>query len=200
MIQAQRQGGNPLKGSDTVFQFKEVSMSRFSIKPGDRLTVDEDTVLQIDRICGNCAYLTAVDPDSFVVERDEEQNSAVDIRAELKGWAEEILFLLSDTDAVSSQEMLADFISDLFYAVAQKRQKEERRQKQAEGIAKAKAKGIRFGPATKPVPDGFESMAQMWTQGDISSRDAAKSLGMSHSTFLRWAKERESSGSLLKFG
>ena len=169
-------------------------MTRFSVKPGDRLTTTEDTMLQVEQIRGGCARLATDTPENVLVEPSKTQNSAVDIRTELKDLTEEILTLLSAVDAASSQELLADFVSDLFYAVAQKRQKEERREKQAEGIARAKAKGIRFGAASKPVPEGFESMVQMWNQGDISSRDAAKTLGMSHSTFLRWVKEREAAG------
>lgn len=118
----------------------------------------------------------------------------MDIHADLKEKTTEILSLFADIDADSSQEMLSRLVSDLFYAVAQKRQKEERDRKQAEGIARAKAKGIHFGPAARPLPDGFEGYAQMWRQGDISSRDAAKSLGMSHNTFLRYVKKRAAVG------
>lgn len=171
-------------------------MPRFLVKPGDRITVEGGTVLQMQRICGNCsyAYLIADESDSIFVEHGEAENPDVDVQTKLKEKAEEVFSLFSDMDAASSLELLSRFVSDLFYKLAQKRQKEERRQKQAEGIARAKANGIRFGPAARPLPDGFAHYAQMWRHGEISARDAAKALGMTHSTFLRWAKECEAAG------
>lgn len=58
-------------------------------------------------------------------------------------------------DAAASQEMLTQLVSDLFYAQVQKRQKEERRVKQTEGVAQAKA-AVRFGPEPNLLPDHFD--------------------------------------------
>lgn len=113
---------------------------------------------------------------------------------------QDILSLLAGTDAASSQEMLAHFVSDLFYALAQKRQKEERRQKQAEGIARAKAKGVQFGRAAKPLPDNFDACYQAWRQGEMTAGEAARICGMTRKAFydgatrIRGARECAGSG------
>lgn len=60
---------------------------------------------------------------------------------------------------------------------------------QKEGIAAARAKGVRFGRPRKEVPEGFEKVKEMWKNREISSRNAAKQLGICQDTFLRWAKE-----------
>lgn len=106
-----------------------------------------------------------------------------DIRLDLDEIREEIVSLLSEVDAVAGQEMLAQLVSDLFYAQAQRRQKEERCVKQAEGIAAAKARGVRFGATRKPLPENFKECHEAWRGGRMSLRQAAKACGMSHSSF-----------------
>ncbi len=64
-----------------------------------------------------------------------------------------------------------------------------RRQKQAEGIAAARERGVQFGRQHLPVPDGFEDLARQWENGGISAGSAAAKLGMSRDTFLRRARE-----------
>ena len=65
------------------------------------------------------------------------------------------------------------------------------KQRQAEGIALAKAKGTRFGAERIETPDAFLSCYQMWKTGDLTSRQAAEQSGMSHSTFYRRCKEQD---------
>lgn len=57
------------------------------------------------------------------------------------------------------------------------------RQRQAEGIAAAKAKGIRFGRPPRPLPANFHTMFQKWKKGEITCTAAAKECGMPISTF-----------------
>ena len=64
------------------------------------------------------------------------------------------------------------------------------RQRQAEGIAAAKAKGVRFGCHRIEIPHNFREYFEMWEHGDISSRNAASALNMSHSTFYRRCREQ----------
>ena len=60
------------------------------------------------------------------------------------------------------------------------------RQRQAEGIAAAKAKGTRFGRTPKERPEQYNVLREKWKQGGISAREASRQLGISHSTFLSW--------------
>ncbi|MBD5504233.1 MAG: recombinase family protein [Lachnospiraceae bacterium] len=87
------------------------------------------------------------------------------------------------------------FISDLVLQILAYVAETERafiKSRQAEGIAVAKAKGVRFGCQKKEMPEKFEQYYLLWKQGRISTRQAAVELGMSHSTFYRRCKERGS--------
>ena len=63
------------------------------------------------------------------------------------------------------------------------------RQRQAEGIAAAKERGVRFGPERLPMPEGFEELAEDWWKGYITATEAGKQLGISRKTFTRRAQE-----------
>lgn len=120
-------------------------MAQLSIKSGDSLVVDGwdgDIVLKFERIGGGSADLTANRLEDVSVKRGKKSKQDADVQCELNAIRDEIISLLSMMDTTVSQEMLTRLISDLFYAQAQRRQKEERRVKQAEGIAAAKAGGF----------------------------------------------------------
>ena len=84
--------------------------------------------------------------------------------------------------------LIADIVLQLLSYVAQT-ERENIRQRQAEGIAAAKAAGVRFGRERLPLPLGFEDMARLWYRDSISASRAAGKLGMSRDTFLRRARE-----------
>ena len=84
--------------------------------------------------------------------------------------------------------LVADIVLQLLSYVAQT-EREFNRQRQAEGIAEAKERGVRFGPDRLPMPEEFEVLAQQWWNGEVSGEHAAKSLGLSRRTFCRRAKE-----------
>ena len=67
--------------------------------------------------------------------------------------------------------------------------RENLRQRQAEGIAAARERGVRFGRERLPLPPEFQPLAELWREGSISSRAAASELGISYQTFLRRVKE-----------
>ena len=84
--------------------------------------------------------------------------------------------------------LISGIILQLLSYVAQT-ERENIRQRQAEGIAAAKARGVQFGRERLKLPEGFHEFAQLWQEGRISSRRAAEELGMSYKTFQRRAKE-----------
>jgi DNA invertase Pin-like site-specific DNA recombinase len=63
------------------------------------------------------------------------------------------------------------------------------RQRQKEGIAIAKEKGVRFGRAPKAKPKIFPDIYAKWVTKELSARAAARELGVNHRTFLMWASE-----------
>lgn len=85
--------------------------------------------------------------------------------------------------------LVADIVLQLLSYVAQT-EREFLRQRQAEGIAAAKERGVRFGPARIPMPEGFDELAEDWKNGYISATEAGKLLGISRKTFTRRAAER----------
>ncbi len=89
-------------------------------------------------------------------------------------------------DTRRGKDLMGTFLSDIVLQVLSFVSENERtniRQRQAEGIAAAKAKGIRFGRAPKPLPDGFHDAYQRWKRGEITGTTAAKECGMPLSTF-----------------
>lgn len=114
-----------------------------------------------------------------------------ELRGQLKELAQEIVSSLSGLDPEQSRELLGGFVSDLFLSVAEQSRKEERRQKQAEGIAAAKAKGIRFGRPGKPLPDNFDEARRAWREGELSLQQAADLCGIPKGTFYNAVVRRE---------
>ena len=113
------------------------------------------------------------------------------LQAELKELAKEIAASLSALDACSGKELLGDFVSELFFCVAEQQRRADRRQKQAEGIAAAKARGVRFGRTARPVPEGFDALHRAWREGELTLTQAAEACGMARGTFYSAATRRE---------
>ena len=81
--------------------------------------------------------------------------------------------------------LIADIVLQLLSYVAQK-ERESIRQRQAEGIAAAKERGVRFGRPEKEIPGRFFLLDDDWKKGEISGREAARQLGVTHQTFFKW--------------
>ena len=84
--------------------------------------------------------------------------------------------------------LISDIVLQLLSYVAQT-EREFIHQRQAEGIAAAKKKGVRFGPPSKERGIEFERCYKEWKDGQLSARAAAHQLGITHCTFLKWARE-----------
>ena len=81
---------------------------------------------------------------------------------------------------------VADLVLQILSYVAQT-ERENIHQRQMEGIAAAKLRGVRFGRPRKPVPEQFCKLKQDWENKKITSREAAQQLSIAQDTFLRWA-------------
>lgn len=89
-------------------------------------------------------------------------------------------------DTRRGKDLMGTFLSDIVLQVLSFVSENERaniRQRQAEGIAAAKAKGIRFGRTPRPLPNNFHEVYQRWKRGEITGTEAAKECGMPLSTF-----------------
>ena len=97
-------------------------------------------------------------------------------------------------DTRRGKDLMGTFLSDIVLQVLSFVAENERsniRQRQAEGIAAAKAKGIKFGRPPKPLPENFHNLYQKWKSGKITGTAAAKECGMPLSTFCYRAKKYE---------
>ena len=83
--------------------------------------------------------------------------------------------------------LIADIVLQLLSYVAQT-ERDFIRKRQAEGIVAARARGVRFGAPPKKRPSELKRYTSFWREGKISARGAARALGISHATFLRWTK------------
>lgn len=80
---------------------------------------------------------------------------------------------------------VADLVLQILSYVAQT-ERENIKQRQMEGIAAAKLRGVRFGRPRKDIPRDFQRLKCDWEEKRISSREAARQLDVSQDTFLRW--------------
>lgn len=102
-------------------------------------------------------------------------------------------------DTRRGKDLMGTFLSDIVLQVLSFVAENERiniRQRQAEGIAAAKAKGVRFGRVPKPLPENFHAVYQRWKRGEITGTAAAKECGMPLSTFRYRAEIYKKAGLL----
>ena len=99
---------------------------------------------------------------------------------------------ISLLDTRQCHDLLGTFIADLTLQILSyvaQAEREFNHQRQAEGIAAAKARGVKFGGTPKKRPLEFNDVLKKWKDGKISARKAAKLLDVTHPTFLKWARE-----------
>ena len=97
-------------------------------------------------------------------------------------------------DTRRGKDLMGTFLSDIVLQVLSFVAENERtniRQRQAEGIAAAKARGVRFGRPPLPLPENFHSVYQKWRAGKITGTAAAQECGMPMSTFRYRARVYE---------
>ena len=99
-------------------------------------------------------------------------------------------------DTRREKNLLGTFISDVVLALLSYVAENERtniKQRQAEGIAAAKARGVKFGRPPLPIPENFYQMHKDWRAGKITIEEAAKGCNMCPKTFYSKAVKYEKS-------
>ena len=94
-------------------------------------------------------------------------------------------------DTRRGKDLVGTFLSDIVLQVLSfvaENELRNIRQRQAEGIAAAKARGVRFGRPVRPEPDNFQEICRRWRSGEITIGKAAKACGMPRSTFYSKAQ------------
>lgn len=95
-------------------------------------------------------------------------------------------------DTRNGKDLMGTFIADLVLQILSfvaQSERENIKKRQAQGIAAAKLRGVRFGRPEAPLPNDFETIVKLWEKGDLSTEDALRKCNMSESTFYRKRRE-----------
>lgn len=95
-------------------------------------------------------------------------------------------------DTRNGKDLMGTFIADLVLQILSfvaQSERENIKKRQAQGIAAAKAKGVKFGRPEVPMPDDFGALLSKWEKGQITISEILKSTGLSKSTFYRKVRE-----------
>lgn len=95
-------------------------------------------------------------------------------------------------DTRSGKDLMGTFIADLVLQILSfvaQNERENIRQRQAEGIAAAKARGVPFGRPALPLPENFEEVVSSWRNKEIDFASAVQQTGMRPATFYRRLKD-----------
>lgn len=95
-------------------------------------------------------------------------------------------------DTRNGKDLMGTFIADLVLQILSfvaQSERENIRRRQSEGIAAAKAKGVRFGRPEKEIPDDFDRIVRKWEQKKQPLEEILKQCNMSKTTFYRRARE-----------
>ena len=95
-------------------------------------------------------------------------------------------------DTRRGKDLMGTFLSDIVLQVLSFVAENERiniRQRQAEGIAAAKKRGVRFGRPSVQPPEDFPAIVAEWEAGRLGFRDALERTGLAEATFYRRLRE-----------
>lgn len=140
------------------------------LKPGDLLYIQS-----IDRLGRN--YIEIQEQWRFLTK-----DKGVDI----------VVLDMPLLDTRSGKDLLGTFIADLVLQILSfvaQTEREHIRERQAQGIAAAKDRGVKFGRPAKELPPNFYSVLEKWQRQELSGREAAKECNMPATTFLKKAKQ-----------
>lgn len=141
-----------------------------SLQPGDVLVIKS-----IDRLGRNYEEIL----DQWRIITKEKQAAIVVLDMPL-------LDTRSNRDLTGT--LIADIVLQLLSYVAET-ERAFIHQRQAEGIAAAKARGQRFGPAPRDRGPEYPEIKAAWQRGEISATEAGRQLGCTHNTFLKWVRK-----------
>ena len=142
---------------------------------------------------GDLLYITSIDR---LGRNYEEVIDQWRIITKEKG-ADIVVIELPLLDTRREKNLLGTFIADLVLQVLSFVSENERQnilERQSQGIAAAKARGIKFGRPKIKTPDSFDKIVRKWEAGDIKFAEVLVSLNMSQATFYRRLKEWREAG------
>jgi len=99
-------------------------------------------------------------------------------------------------DTRNGKDLMGTFLSDVVLQVLSfvaQNERETIRKRQAEGIASAKARGVKFGRPVKKPPDNFAKLVKEWERGKLSFSEILEQTGLKPSSFYRRLREYRAS-------
>ena len=174
----------------------KVAREKFDI-PDENVYCDKITGSSFDRPQYNALKAIVRPGDEVIVkEFDRFGRNKDEMKRELewfkqKGVIVRILdiptTLIDFKDQTWVLEMVNNILIEVLGAVAEQERKKTK-QRQAEGIAAAIERGVKFGRRRLERPGSFDEVREKWESGEISAQSAADQLGVSRTTFFRWLK------------
>ncbi len=140
------------------------------LRPGDLLYI-----LSIDRLGRN--YLEIQNQWRFLTKEKDVDICVLDMPL---------------LDTRQGKDLMGTFIADLVLQILSfvaQSERENIKQRQAQGIAAARARGVRFGRPELPIPQDFPEIVRRWERGELSVKDAIARCGVSKATFYRRLRE-----------
>ena len=134
------------------------------LRPGDQLCITS-----IDRLGRN---REEIQEQWHILTREK--------KVDILGFDMSLLGTRRDKDLIGT--LIADIVLQVLSFVAQK-ERENIRQRQAEGIAAAKARGVRFGRLPDQLPEDFDMLVKLWKDKALTTTEAAQLCGMARSSF-----------------
>ena len=176
-----------------------LALESFGI-PKECVFVDKRSGKDFDRPAYN-EMMAAVKPGDTVVVKSldrlgrnyDEMLRQLDIITKQKKAAIVVIDLpLLDTRNKYGDDLTAKLISNLViqvFSYVAEMERNMNHQRTMEGVAAARARGVRFGRKPREKPDNYDVFREQWENKGISARKAALALGVSAPTFLKWVKE-----------
>lgn len=174
-----------------------VAMKTLSV-PTDRLFIDKQSGKDFDRPeykkmvkalrAGDLLYILSIDR---LGRNYEEIQNQWRVLTKEKG-VDIVVIDMPLLDTRREKNLLGTFIADLVLQVLSFVAQSERdsiKKRQAEGIAAAKARGVRFGRSIKKPPENFGKMVKQWERGKIEITELLEQSGLKEATFYRRLRE-----------
>lgn len=168
--------------------------------PGSNIYIDRQSGKDFDRPAYN-RLIECLQPGDLlcVLSIDRLGRSYTEIQEQWRVLTKELqadvcIIDMPLLDTRSGKDLMGTFIADLVLQILSFVAQHEREnicQRQAQGIAAAKARGVRFGRPPKPRPSNYHSAYLRWRSGAITGTAAAKERGIPLSTFRYWAERYE---------
>ena len=100
--------------------------------------------------------------------------------------------ILDTRSSLTQEDLTKTFVADLVLQILSyvaEKERQDIRRRQAEGIAAAKARGVKFGNPSIPIPENFAEVVARWRKKEISLDGALSILGVSRSYFYDKVKK-----------